>query len=1231
MTAHGPTTPGRPAGPGAPGVAAPRHSAAEVAAALDLHEPTPEQREVIEAPPVPLLVVAGAGAGKTETMSARVVQLVVDGVVSPAEVLGLTFTRKAAAELSDRVRLRLRQVRASGLWTPAEPPAGAGAEQDPAAAGPGAPAEAGLAAIDADRPTIATYNAFAGDLAAEHALRVGADPDARLVTDAGRWQIADRVVQGWRGPLRIDRAVSTITDAVLTLSDELDEHLLDVPQARELMGDLLDDLSGKAPEGRTKGPMSETKKVIPAVEARIALLDLVEAYRAACRDQGVIDFGGQVALATRVAREVPEVRAQARRRFRVVLLDEYQDTSVAQVALLAALYGDGHPVTAVGDPQQAIYGWRGASAGALEQFHDRFRSAGHHPRTLTLSTSWRNDEAVLAVANRIAGPLRVADTGAAETGQAVDAGRASVPGGAGPSTPAGSAPAPSSSASSGTAPGAPDPAGLVIPELVARPGAGPGEVLAAATLTSAEEAELVARFLTERWAPARGRTAAVLCRKRAQFTEIVDALEAAGLPVQVVGLGGLLAHRDVADLRALLTAVHDPARGDALVHLLTRAGLGAHDLHALNARALRIAEAEIAQAGDAPAGDAQADAALQAPPDAALRARDEAALGDAVADPPSAGPVPGSRFTFSAAAASRVERLRGAVGELRALSHVPLPEQVAHAERLLGLDIEAVARARHVSAGAARAALDAFTQVAVRYAADTPTATLGGFLAWLDAAEDKERGLPVPEAEVTTGDGAVQVLTVHAAKGLEWDVVAVPGLQEGSFPGHRSTPSKEPAVRASAWLTAISDLPYPLRGDADALPVLHAAAAETWKDLEEAVKEFRFAAGRHGVREERRLAYVAVTRARAHLLLSTSWYAGTAAKPRPASRFLREALGVGDVTVPDGWWRDEPDPEDADAAAGVLSATWPYDQLGARRGPVDTVAGEVERVLGMLADADRDPRPSDPRHTTEPWDAAAAEPAIVPDAPPSGTEDPDVRRWYTEAHLLLAEARRRAQGPGADVEEIQRASVSMLVQSLRSPDTAALDYRRPVPKRPSGAERRGTEVHSWIESQYRAPKLADPAFFDRGDTDDEDAKEPVLVGSDAEAALRRAFQGSEWAQRTPIALERAVSTVIDGTRIPCKIDAVFPEDTPDGPGVVVVDWKTGRPPAGAARRAQELQVQLYRLAWSRAAQLPLPRVRGAFVYLHDGVTHRVRDLTEEQIVDLARRGVAHLRGQQPDG
>lgn len=1158
-----------------------RHDAVAVADALGLHRPTDEQREVIEAPPVPLLVVAGAGAGKTETMSARVVQLVVDGIVTPDQVLGLTFTRKAAAELSDRVRLRLRQLRASGLWTPtrtAEEPGGDAAEAEPEDA----------VSIDPDRPTIATYNSFAGGLAAEHALRVGADPDARLVTDAGRWQIADRIVQNWRGPLDLDAAPPTVTDAVLALSGELDEHLLDVPAARELLGDLLEDFAAKDAVGRNKGPMAETRKVIEALEKRVALLDLVAAFRHECRSRGLIDFGAQVALATRVAREVPEVRDQARRRFRVVLLDEYQDTSVAQVALLAALFGDGHPVTAVGDPQQAIYGWRGASAGALEQFHGRFRSAGHRPMSLTLSTSWRNDQAVLDVANKVAGPLRAADD----------------------------EPAPVILA--GLTDGAEEASGPEIPELVTRPTAGPGEVLAAAALTSGAEAQLVARFVADRWAPGQGRTAAVLCRKRAQFTEVVDALEAAGLPVQVVGLGGLLAQRDVADLRALLTAVHDPARGDAVVHLLARAGLGAHDLHALGAHALRLAEAEIAEARRAAGGRAEPGAGAEHPaPESttpAVDPRDEAALGDAVVDPPRPGPIARSTLTFSAQARTRVGALRDALAELRALAHVPLPELVSHAERLLGLDIEVVARSRQGSAGAARAALDAFAQIAVRYVADATAPTLCGFLAWLEAAERQERGLPLPEAEVVAGDGVVQVLTIHAAKGLEWDVVAVPGLQEGAFPNYRSATSKYPEVTSYAWLTSISALPYPLRGDADALPSLLAAGAGTWKELEEAVDEFRLAAGAHGVREERRLAYVAITRARAHLLLSTSWYTATATKPRPASRFLREARSVEAVTTPDGWWHDEPG-DDEPVEPAVRTASWPLDQLGARRGPAGLAAGEVGRVLGMLASDER----------------AGAAPDAVPDAPPSGTDDAQVRRWYTEAHLLIAEARRRAAGEAPDDADIARASVTMLVQSLRTPETAARDYRRPVPKRPSGAVRRGTEVHSWIEAHYRAPKLADPAFFDPDDAlgEFDDDKAPILVGSEEERALYATFQAGEWAARTPIALEQALSVVIDGTRVPCKIDAVFPDDV--GPGVVVVDWKTGRAPHGAARRAQEFQVQLYRLAWSMASGIPLENVRGAFVYLHDGVTHRVSQLGRSQIEALAVRGLDLLRGEVGTG
>lgn len=94
-----------------------RWSAVALAQALGQHAPTPEQAAVIE-PRCPLLVVAGAGSGKTETMAARVVWLVANDLVRPDEVLGLTFTRKAAGELSERLSARLATLREAGIWVP---------------------------------------------------------------------------------------------------------------------------------------------------------------------------------------------------------------------------------------------------------------------------------------------------------------------------------------------------------------------------------------------------------------------------------------------------------------------------------------------------------------------------------------------------------------------------------------------------------------------------------------------------------------------------------------------------------------------------------------------------------------------------------------------------------------------------------------------------------------------------------------------------------------------------------------------------------------------------------------------------------------------------------------------------------------------------------------------------------------------------------------------------------
>src|SRR5699024_8130276 len=119
--------------------------------------------------------------------------------------------------------------------------------------------------------------------------------------------------------------------------------------------------------------------------------------------------------------------------------------------------------------------------------------------------------------------------------------------------------------------------------------------------------------------------------------------------------------------------------------------------------------------------------------------------------------------------ADMVRRLRRSTGS-------PLPDLVAEAGRELGVDIEVLSRPGW-SPAAARAHLDAFADVAAQFASSADRPTLGGFIDWIEAAVEQERGLEAPVVEPTKD--AVQVLTCHAAKGLEWDIVAVPGLGEG--------------------------------------------------------------------------------------------------------------------------------------------------------------------------------------------------------------------------------------------------------------------------------------------------------------------------------------------------------------------------------------------------------------------------------------------------------------------
>ncbi|MFI7487406.1 ATP-dependent helicase [Micromonospora echinaurantiaca] len=1087
--------------------AGPRYTPIELAKLLRLPAPTREQAAIIAAPVEPLLVVAGAGSGKTETMAARVVWLVANAYVRPEQVLGLTFTRKAAGELAHRVRTRLDQlVRRLGRQ-------GRDPLDDPLAG----------------EPTVSTYHSYAGRIVTEHGLRAGYEPSTRLLTEASRWQLVDLLVRNYDGDMsEVDRMPSTITDAVLALAGELDEHLVDPDDLAAWTGRFFAEVQARP--GRV---YADVRKALALAQTRLKLLPLVRAYARRKEDFEAMDFADQLARAARVARDHPGVGEIERDRFRVVLLDEYQDTSHAQVVLLNALFGGGHPVTAVGDPCQSIYGWRGASAGTLDRFPTEFaRADGAPAEVLSLTTSWRNRPEILGVANALATPLRAAGARVPELRAALSV---------------------------------KDP----VPHRSARGAAG-GTVHCALLPTYADEAKWIADSVLNAWRGAAGTpgalpehipvpqrpTTAVLVRLRSQIPAIESALRARGLPVEVVGLGGLLDTPEVRDVVCTLRVLADPTDGAALLRLLTGARwrIGPRDLVALHRRARAIATARRQLADDGT-------------PEITPDALDEATLVEALAD---LGPAQ----AYSAEGYARLRAYARELGLLRYRLDQSLPDLIADIERTIGLDVEVAVRAGRDGAGdagLARGHLDALGDVAARFSGETPGATLSAFLAYLAAAEDEERGLTPGEVEVV--EGAVQILTAHAAKGLEWDVVAVAGLCRGVWPG--------PVRNSDHWLGGLGVLPFPLRGDADGLPELGLAGAEDQRGVARALEDFTDAWRAHDEREERRLAYVAVTRPRRLLLCSGYWWGEGTKRPRGPSVLLRE---VHDACLDGGAghlvdeWAPEPPPDATNPTAEVvLRAEWPADPLGARRPALAEAATLVRRFLA-----------------TGDGDAADGDPLA---------DDPEVTRWRQEADLLLAERAELTRQAGAiEVGLPGHLSVTQLVALRRDPAALARTLRRPLPTEPNPYARRGTAFHAWLEQRFGADRLLDVDELP-GAADADAAPDEAL------AELQERFLASEWADRVPVEVEVPFATVIAGVVVRGRMDAVFARP---GGRFDVVDWKTGGQPTGAAADVAAVQLAVYRLAWAELAGVPVERVGAAFHYVRDGVTVRPADLLDAE-------------------
>jgi DNA helicase-2/ATP-dependent DNA helicase PcrA len=1038
-------------------------------------------------------------------MAARVVWLVANGLVRPEQVLGLTFTRKAARELGARVRRRLAQLVARGVLDGGRGEGGRGED------GRG---EGGAGLLDGD-PAVATYDSFAGRIVSEHALRLGREPAARLITEAIAWQYATRVVETYDGPMEsVVHAPSTVAEKVLALHGELAGHLVEPHRIRALATDLRARVDALPTVPRMKGPYyAEVGRALDVQDARAQLLPLVDAFRALKTEHEAVDFADQAELAAKLAASFPEVGAIERERYAVVLLDEYQDTSHAQLVLLKALFGDGHPVTAVGDPCQSIYGWRGASAGTLTSFRREFADrTGAPARADSLTTSFRNGASILSVANRLAEPLRKV--------------------------------------------------GLDVPVLSPFDGQSGSEVVVSLHSTADDEAADVARRARLFWDSAGDGTSepverpsiAVLVRNRSQIPRLDAALRAVGLPVEVVGVGGLLATPEVADMVATLQVLADPSRGDALMRLLTgsRWRIGPRDLDALSRVARRMA-------GGLGRSDGSADAVADAVADA--DEVDERSIVDAL----DALPGPDG---FSAEGYRRLSTLAAELRGLRRRSGQPLPDLVHDVERTLGLGVEVSAR----SDPTGRANVDRFLDVTSEFAASGEAPTLSAFLAFLEAAETAERGLRPGEVEVT-GD-RVQVVTVHGAKGLEWDAVFVTGLVDQVFPaGH---------AKDRAWLGDPGELPYPLRGDTEALPVLRLDAAADQRDVRDAVQTFAEDCGVAGRLEERRLAYVAVTRARRLLVCSGYWW-GDGARHREPSEFLTEIRACCDDGAGEtGVWVEEPG-EANPLADKVESYAWPYDPLGLRRVVVEEGAALVRSAV---AGTDGEDLLAEAQIST-----AATE-------------------WDDEVDKLIAERERLRSTRSSEVPLPDHMSVSQLVMLRDDPAELARAIRRPVPRAPAPLARRGTLFHTWLETRWDSPRLLDPDELP-GSADEGAAPDNEL------AALQEAFLASGWADRTPIEVEPPFELLIAGVAIRGRVDAVFAAS--DG-RIDVVDWKTGRPPRNAEEEAvRAVQLAAYRLAFAKLRDVPLERVGAAFHYVRENLTLRPVDLLDEaQLESLIR-------------
>jgi DNA helicase-2/ATP-dependent DNA helicase PcrA len=424
-----------------------------------------EQRRAVCHGEGPLLVVAGAGTGKTQVITRRIAWLIATRRARPSEILALTFTDKAADEMQTRVD----QLVPYGYTDAA----------------------------------VSTFHAFGDRLVREFALELGLPTDLRVLS---RPEVVifmrERLFEFELDEYRPLGDPTRFLGALATLFSRCKDEDVSPAAYMAFAADLTATAVG-APAG------DDTAALVEAARRQSELARAFERYQTLLRQSGLIDFGDQVSLALRLLRESPAARVELQRRYRYILVDEFQDTNRAQSELVELLAESHRNVTVVGDDDQSIYKFRGAAISNILEFKRR------HPRLrqVVLRRNYRSHSPILDASYRL---IRFNDPDRLEVRNGINK------------------------------------------RLIAERGGTDRPVRHLVFTTGSEEADQIAREIGARVAAgARPRDFAILVRANADADPILRSLNLAGVPWRFSGTSGLYARPEIRLLLAFLRAVAD--------------------------------------------------------------------------------------------------------------------------------------------------------------------------------------------------------------------------------------------------------------------------------------------------------------------------------------------------------------------------------------------------------------------------------------------------------------------------------------------------------------------------------------------------------------------------------------------------------------------------------------------------------------------------------------------------